>query len=791
MRITALQRGRAHAFSTLACLRHGLALALSAALLSGCVTMQGPSGPKASSETKPLDLNVSGLTDMFSTQMREIKALVSASKFDEAEQYFFDNAEYFDKRFPAGTPLTSELATLAAHVWKTRYEAKAQGYLQQLTPLAALPPATEWGSLNKTLADTLSLAEVLDKHRLLRLSGIGQAEVNDLRAQQKRVLALAHMQKPTVVRAMVDSTLETGNHSSQYIGGASIEPSDFQASEPFQAAAVAKVKQQGTRQAVAAEAKRLADYLSQSSKTAVDEYYGELVRKELLADGRVTLEEIAGLREFSAPFKTDAASLKNIARVGYLDLTGASFKDRNIFDFQISFVKDIGIEFAPATEDTFNTANLSNYDFVFVTDLTAAKVSREFKKKEGVKSRYKSGTRQAPNPNYVTAMTQYQTAMAEFQRAQINSAVPKACQGWGCVLQGLADGLGSAAARSKVEQASSALAGTPQTLSIDVFSEYEFQSVDISSNKSATVNYYVIDVKGNRILQNDFSIQDHERFSVAYNVRDDDPDSSGISRRFKSEDEVTAWEKRAVSIPLSSLFSPQGFKSASSQPFKGVQAFLRNLSTRTYAAASPKYVSAASTPSLGQSSRSGDTIADERFDSIVIVRNAQATGTGFYVTPDLVLTAHHVVEGSALVELTFYDGTKSYGKVVDHDARLDLALIRAQTAGKPLKIHTGPIRLGETVEAIGHPKGYEFTITRGVISAVRKQRSAALSSGNLVEFVQTDTPISNGNSGGPLMLKDAVIGVNDWIRVDKGSQNLNFSVSYNEIRSYLERFKGR
>ncbi|TQF08402.1 trypsin-like serine protease, partial [Myxococcus llanfairpwllgwyngyllgogerychwyrndrobwllllantysiliogogogochensis] len=121
----------------------------------------------------------------------------------------------------------------------------------------------------------------------------------------------------------------------------------------------------------------------------------------------------------------------------------------------------------------------------------------------------------------------------------------------------------------------------------------------------------------------------------------------------------------------------------------------------------------------------------------------------------------------------------------------DLALVKAQQAGKPLAIHTGPLKLGETVEAIGHPKGYEFTITRGVISAMRRQRSAAIGSDNLVEFVQTDTPISEGNSGGPLLLKDAVIGVNDWIRVDKGSQNLNFSVSYNEIRSYLDRFKGK
>jgi len=171
-----------------------------------------------------------------------------------------------------------------------------------------------------------------------------------------------------------------------------------------------------------------------------------------------------------------------------------------------------------------------------------------------------------------------------------------------------------------------------------------------------------------------------------------------------------------------------------------------------------------------------------------MVQNPGSVGAGFYVTPDLVLTAYHVVKDSALVQMTFYDGTKTFGKVVEHDIRLDLALVRAQTAGKPLKIHTGPLRLGETVEAIGHPKGYEFTITRGVISAVRRQRSANIGSDTLVEFVQTDTPISPGNSGGPLLMRDSVIGVNDWIRVDKGSQNLNFSVSWNEIKSFLDRF---
>ncbi len=217
--------------------------------------------------------------------------------------------------------------------------------------------------------------------------------------------------------------------------------------------------------------------------------------------------------------------------------------------------------------------------------------------------------------------------------------------------------------------------------------------------------------------------------------------------------------------------------------------------SKTGSDSSPKTVS---DNSLKTQAKSGDyrsdridtgTIADDRFESVVILKTPRGIGTGFYVTPDLILTAFHVVDQAGLVEITFYDGSKSTGRVINHDVRLDLALIKAQTVGRPVRIYSGAIRLGETAEAIGHPKGYDFTITRGVVSAVRKQVSQTLKSGPVVEFIQTDTPISPGNSGGPLFIRDAVIGVNDWARVDKASQSLNFSVSYNEIKTYLDRYE--
>jgi S1-C subfamily serine protease len=762
-------------------------------LISGCVTTQGVPKIPDIKEFKPFGVNLIQMTDLLSAEIRQFKKLISDSNFNEAEKFYLENIEYFEKWSKSTDILPKEIDILANHVWSKRFENNAKSTLSKLVNIKFIPNSQQWSDVSKSLNDAMSLKNAIESNRLLKISPLGKSEVLELMQQYNRVLNLAKSEKDKFIKAQITSAIETGRHSSSYIGSLKIDDADFRTSNDFQLAVLNRIKNLVTPQEVDKDARRIEKYLNISTKSEIDKYYIQLVHKVLRSDGRITIDEMNSIRNYKPPFKSYAESLKDIVKVGYLDLTSVSFKNRNIFDFEISFKKDIDINLKSANEATFNQANIDDYDFVFVTDLTAAKVSRDFKSKEEVISRFKSGTRQSPNPNYVSATTQYQRALIEFQRAEIANAIPKSCQGkTGCFLQGLTDGLASASARKKVDEASKNLANTPQNLSLDVFSEYTYQSVSIDATKSATVNYFLIDVKDNKIYKNDFSLSDNERFMVAYNVRGEDPDKSKISRKFKNETEVTAWEKKPISVSLSSLFGSDGLKSASVEPYKGLQAFLKTLDNRSPVAGSPTYKDATSNVAGSKFVESSSKIiADERFDSVVIVRNAKATGTGFYVTPELVLTAYHVVEGSALVELTFYDGTKTYGRVVDHDIRLDLALIRAQTTGKPLKIHSGPLRLGETVEAIGHPKGYEFTITRGVISSLRKQRSATIGSSNLVEFVQTDTPISPGNSGGPLFLKDVVIGVNDWIRVDKGSQNLNFSVSFNEIRSYLDRFKGK
>lgn len=772
--------------------RIGIAIGL-CILVSGCVTTQGPATVESGTSSPAFSLD---LGDLFSPKVSEFKKFVNEKKFREAEELFDREYSYFVEKYSKpGAKQPEEFVKLAQYIWNVRYDEDIKRHTAYLGAITNIMDTTRWAIQARQINDAKSLLNRVGNERTFGFSKLKPEGIQVLDREINRVTALANANWKKALEALIPTVVETANHSEDY-PITPIQKSHFRNESNVQTRLLDVILSDKERSNLERQAKRFKEYLSDNSRDRIDQAYVDLYKAELLADGGIDLNELGSILKVETPFGNRTDALKGIANIGYVDLTAASFKDRNIFDFEITFKQDLPVTFVAAKDSLFSSNDVKGYDYLFVTELTAAKINREFKSKKEMKSRLQTGTREDPNPQYVVAQAEYQKAMANFQRAQISSAMPKSCVGWGCLAQALVDGVDQGLSRSSVDKAAASLSNTPQTLSKAVYSEYAYESVDINAAKLAHVDYYVIDVKKKKIHKNNFEFKDHEKFTVSYNVHDNDPDKASILKNNQSEKDVTNWEKKPVSVSLSALFNPANQTTATTQSLTSFEGFLKTFGNRTYASARPTYSKGGEAKEtageLRQSASSyrAQTIADERFDSIVIIKNAKSIGTGFYVTPELVLTAYHVVKSGSLVEMTFYDGTKTYGKVVDHDIRLDLALIKAQMAGKPLKIHTGPIKLGETVEAIGHPKNYEFTITRGVISAVRKQKGQLIGTESTVEFIQTDTPISPGNSGGPLLLKDVVIGVNDWIRVDKGSQNLNFSVSYNEIRDYLNRFDG-
>ena len=172
----------------------------------------------------------------------------------------------------------------------------------------------------------------------------------------------------------------------------------------------------------------------------------------------------------------------------------------------------------------------------------------------------------------------------------------------------------------------------------------------------------------------------------------------------------------------------------------------------------------------------------------IVLANGQ--GSAFVVGQSknntFLITNRHVVADSKYVQVKWEDGSLDKAVVVASAKNSDsykrnnflndlVILSINKVKGKILPIKESLEETGEDVIAIGTPEGLEFTVTRGIVSAVREQG----------KLIQTDAAINPGNSGGPLMNSfGCVVGVNTFIY--KENQGLNFAISSKRLLSFLQ-----
>ena len=180
--------------------------------------------------------------------------------------------------------------------------------------------------------------------------------------------------------------------------------------------------------------------------------------------------------------------------------------------------------------------------------------------------------------------------------------------------------------------------------------------------------------------------------------------------------------------------------------------------------------------------------------SVVQIEQAGAfggVGSGFVYEDGRVLTAAHVVAGAREVTVRTSTGRELTGTVLGGDQVADIAVVAidSEIEPAPLALNEMP-QVGQLAVAIGSPLGFEQSVTSGIVSAV--DREIRIGGVRLDGLIQTDAPINQGNSGGPLADRQGrVIGVNVAIAtVAGGSDGLGFAVGIDKAVEIAAEFDG-
>lgn len=153
-------------------------------------------------------------------------------------------------------------------------------------------------------------------------------------------------------------------------------------------------------------------------------------------------------------------------------------------------------------------------------------------------------------------------------------------------------------------------------------------------------------------------------------------------------------------------------------------------------------------------------------------------GSGFFIDDiGSVVTNFHVIEGASSATVTTASGLVfDVISALAFDESKDLAVLKTEAIDFPyLLISSEEVVPGQIVYALGSSQGLTGTFSTGVVSAALREYEG-------VHYLQTTAPISQGNSGGPLVNSiGEVIGVNTMTLTT--GQNINFAIRVEELLS--------
>ena len=175
-------------------------------------------------------------------------------------------------------------------------------------------------------------------------------------------------------------------------------------------------------------------------------------------------------------------------------------------------------------------------------------------------------------------------------------------------------------------------------------------------------------------------------------------------------------------------------------------------------------------------------------------QNQERTGEGsgfIWDTEGNIVTNYHVVASASIVDVEFSDGSQYPASVIGLDPNSDLAIIKVNPNGKilsPLNLGDSTnVKVGNHTIVIGSPFGQEFSMSSGIVSAIKRTVPSQNAMFSIPNVIQTDAAINPGNSGGPLMdIEGNVIGINSQIiSRSGGNQGIGFAIPINSVKKII------
>ena len=171
----------------------------------------------------------------------------------------------------------------------------------------------------------------------------------------------------------------------------------------------------------------------------------------------------------------------------------------------------------------------------------------------------------------------------------------------------------------------------------------------------------------------------------------------------------------------------------------------------------------------------------------------KGSGSGF-IWDDMghIVTNYHVIEDASSAKVKLHNGKVYSAKLVGVYPKRDIAVLKIDAPKellKPIKIgNSENLKVGQDVYAIGNPYGLDWTMTKGIVSALNRQVPLDKYS-VMSKAIQTDAAINPGNSGGVMLNSSGeVIGVNSAIfSPSGGSVGIGFAIPIDIVKRVVSK----